>query len=589
MTHKITILWIEDNPKAGGLNIDDLRIQNPDLANLLPVDYNGEIPGISFSNNPTPTNYGIDSPRDMEEYAKYFDLSILQNVEEIKEYHSLCLEIEDKIGPRGIGQCKKALPEIVVFDYKLRDGFNDNAGGIKYNDEEKVLREFYNPNFELIQSNQSIFKDRQPFFENEENLNYNESDFLYSINQIKDVSESFDFSKDEMFLKDDEMGLYAGVTIVRNFREHTCVGIPATANKGDISSLTGQSKYFEWLNGYDLGSMFSRKSRDSKDWKVIIINAVEQLRNRIITQVATGKIQLDLNQLSVLSDISKTVKPKDEGARKFTFTSIYGTRHLPLDGLFIDKDAGKERVDAIEKWVNDLINEWSSRVGVKFEEYKKAVDISRNLLRAYRQDRVEKRHTLSELITKKINDNLKTPGDTKTLIELMDFFGINENHIEGIKNKESKFNKISKNQTDIKTETKSEKRSEVKRLVVLFTDLRLHFQYQEFMMKVKKNMDDVNELTYYLFERPKFEDLYVALFPVPESPLVLPYHQIYLPPSLRSKDPFDIWFQYLKDITVGGKSYYPENLTNAEVKICLNFASELTLQKEFYPYWLINK
>ena len=256
----ITILLIEDNPAQEGIKTKDLKSRSIDIGSL---DDNIDVPGINFKEEKN------------KELHNLFALKVLQHPEEIKEFISNCLEKEDKEGSIALGAVAGIVPEIVEFDYKLGDNFQINSENknIKYWPSYLKLRKHYNPNF--------LFRGEQ-HLEKKENENYQAKNFIERINNKSDTTGNDDwYKKDETDLtkRDDELGLYAGVEITRLFRNHVCIGIPATFNFNVRERLHAFGKFYEWINDYDLGTMFSREERKEgrKDWDSVIAAAVKQL------------------------------------------------------------------------------------------------------------------------------------------------------------------------------------------------------------------------------------------------------------------------------------------------------------------------
>lgn len=338
----ITILLIEDNPAQEGIKAKDLKSRKIDIGDL---DDNIDVPGINFKKEKNKELYNL------------FTLKVLQHPEEIKEYVTNCLKKEDVEGSVALGKIAGVVPEIVEFDYKLYDNIEINSESdnqikkhIKYWSSYKKLREHYNPNF--------LFKGEQ-HLEKKENENYVIKDFIERINYKSSTKgNEVWYKKDEtdLTVRDDELGLYAGVEITRIFRNHVCIGIPATFNFDVRERLHVFGKFYEWVNEYDLGTMFSREERGNKDWDSVIAAAVKQLRIRIETQLQSDKISLNLTQLlKYAEDI-----PAEQKERIFTLQSVYGVRHFPLDGLFIDLDS-EMRNEAIKEWIKGKEGDKPSR------------------------------------------------------------------------------------------------------------------------------------------------------------------------------------------------------------------------------------
>lgn len=333
----INILWIEDNPMQGGITGSVINEREP--APVFPPKLdNTVVPAIFFENNP--------------ELFQYFRLQVLQHPEEIKEFISTCLEIEDRKGMRALGKTEGAVPELVIFDYRLKENIEINRSihSMKYKDQIKPIREYVNPLFKIYAAHPDLFDGRAPYFENVGRRSYLAEDFIRNINLNPSLT-----SRDDTMLKDmkeldnDQLGLFAGVEVSRMFRNHACVAVPATFNNADVSKMHVLSKFYEWMNGYDLGTMFGAEQRRDKKWDIIIPHAVKQLRIRILAHVRTGKLTVSYAQLRELSS-----GVADESENVFSFASDYVQKNLPIDGLFMDVPADS-RAEAVKAWAGELI------------------------------------------------------------------------------------------------------------------------------------------------------------------------------------------------------------------------------------------
>lgn len=560
----ITILLIEDNPAQEGFKAKDLKSRGINIGLL---DDNIDVPGICFIKE------------DSKELHSLFVLKVLQHPEEIKEYIANCLEKEDKEGSVALGKIEGIIPEIVEFDYKLSDNFQINSENknIKYWSSFKQLREYYNPNF--------LFGGVL-HLEKKENQNYTVKDFIERLNPQKNgVTGNEDWYKKDvadLTNRDDELGLYAGVEITRLFRDHVCIGIPATFNFNLRERLHAFGKFYEWINEYDLGTMFSREERGSKDWDSVISAAVKQLRTRIEIQLLSNKILLNLSQLL---EYAETIPTKQED-RIFTFQSAYGERHLPLDGLFIDVEKN-EREASIKKWISTLLNNF------KTEAYKTSKDASTKLVEAYQAIPVIKnRIRLSELAVKLCNSETLDCTEKNEIEKLKAEFGINDTQIDNcIKNGPAEnsnlINKVIEYR-EVKTND-----NETNRLIVLFTDLQVHRVWQNFCEINKNAVLDV-QISTLLKSRPTLDDLRAALFPIPKNPLVLPYHYHLLSDKskFKSKDAFEVWDTHLGKNKLNNnalfpKTEYPKGLNIGEKQLCKSFALDIGLDNNYYPNWLI--
>lgn len=556
----ITILLIEDNPAQEGIKSKDLKSRGIDIGDL---NDSIDVPGISFKKE------------ENKNFHSLFALKILQHPEEIREFISNCLEKEDKEGPIALGNIAGIVPEIVEFDYKLWDNFQINSENknIKYWSAYQKLRGHYNPNF-LFNGEHHLQK--------RENENYTVKDFIERINKKNNATGKEPwYKKDEQQLKDDELGLYAGVEVTRLFRNHVSVGIAATFNKDGVEKLHAFGKFYEWINDYDLGTMFSREERGNKDWDSVISAAVKQLQIRIKTQLQCNKVTINLTQLLAYA---KEI-PTDQEKRIFTFQSAYGVRHLPLDGLFIDVEANK-RDEAIETWVNDLL------LNFKTGAYKSAKDASAQLIQAYRAIPVIKnRIRLSELAVKLCNSEALNCKENDELEKLKSEFGIGNIQVTNcVNNGDAENSNLTNKVVDYRDVKTSE--NETNRLIVLFTDLQVHNVWQNFC-KMNENTDLDGQISTLLKSRPTLDDLRAALFPIPKNPLVLPYHYHLLSDKskFKSKDAFEVWDTHLgkskmNDNAMFPKAEYPKGLGPGEKQLCKSFALDIGLESKYYPNWL---
>jgi len=388
----ITILWIEDNPLQNSLYGKQINKQSE--SNRFEAEFAGtRIPAIFFT-------------REDQKLSRHFRLKVLQHPEEIKEYVSACLELEDKKGPKQLGVTNGALPEIIVFDYKLFEFEGDENDTLKppeivpYTSRMKPVRQRLNPVFEIYAMHQDIFPNRTPFFEDPKIDSYGLIDFVKAINRksgtptnekttVPATSEltSDILAKDILELRNDQLGLLSGVVISRLFREHACVAVPATFNHPDVSRMHISSKFFEWVNGFDLGEMFSSGVRGEKEWDQIIPHGVKKLRIKIQEQLKSGKLIPSYAELIDLSSNDAT-----GSQRVFSFRNSYGERQLPLEALFIDKRGGQRDIETKE-WAKALIGELKQND----TDIEKALKASEDLWNVYVSENFRDRMELSNL------------------------------------------------------------------------------------------------------------------------------------------------------------------------------------------------
>lgn len=342
---KINIFWIEDNPIQGEID---------------------EVDGIKF---PSFDVNIVDK--------ECLSFKLFQHPMEVKEYLSMIFELNKK----GLSNelCEKsitAIPDIVVFDYKLSDNFStNNRNSLQYSKEAhyKFLCS-YSAALELKNSFNEVFKNNVLFIESDavKEGNYSSDEFKNELQLEVDINNI-----------DDEFGLYSGLSIIREFKDYVTFGVPATLNK-PISALSENSLFYEWLNSYDLKDAFERTERESKSWDHILKFALPLLRKRIETQISTGKIIPSYSQLNQLSKL-----PIPE-ARIFSFESVYGKRDLPLDGLF--EKYQKAIIDKnISVWAEILL----SKLPLSNDIIKKSKETATTLWNVFKSD-MEHRVILSD-------------------------------------------------------------------------------------------------------------------------------------------------------------------------------------------------
>lgn len=363
----INILWIEDNPLQSGIRCS--LINDREQARVFEEDLDHTIvPAIFFETHP--------------EYHKYFRLQVLQHPEEIREYIASCLKIEDLKGTKALGATEGAVPELVIFDYKLQENIEIGRSptSIKYSQAVKAIREYVNPLFKIYKAHPDLFSDSIPYLESSEITSYLIEDFIGRINFNTSLTINDETTlKDLKELENDQLGLFAGVEISRMFRVHPCVAVPATFNNSDVSRMHVLSKFYEWLNEYDLGTMFSAEQRRDKKWDIILPHAVRQLRIRISAQIQTGQIIPNYGQLIRLAEF------QDSSNGSFPFISAYGERNLPLDGLFID-EVEETRGQKIAEWAETLIE----RLPTNNADVSQAINISNKLWEIFQEKFVDR-------------------------------------------------------------------------------------------------------------------------------------------------------------------------------------------------------
>ncbi|WEK36469.1 MAG: hypothetical protein P0Y53_03065 [Candidatus Pseudobacter hemicellulosilyticus] len=568
---KINVLWIEDNPIQESLKLKDLIDSDPALQKLFPEELWGEfIPAIQFEG-------------EAAGYEQYFNLQVLQHPIECKDFISACLQLEDRMGITAFNKLKGVLPEVIAFDYHFGEKImvNQGRGAMSYHPRSRSLRQFINPNYRFLENKEirSVMEDLLPFqLEQREAQNYTEIDFLMDISRVKSPANVRE--KDEKALVEDDFGLLTAIEVLRLFRAHTVVAMPATFVRDQIENLSLHGKFFEWLNEYDWSIDFNRAGRGKKKWDLTLKDAMIALQKKIANHLSLGKLFVSYSQLN---ELTKENLPQE---RVLAYRNAYGTKKLPLDGLFFYIPAN-DRDAAIREWATSLCKAYADSAGqVSFTLYQDAVEESGKLVNAFTAKLVDKRIELSKQVVRYLNK--KIPLEDKQLSGLMDHFGVTQHHINAFRaGRAANYHCITRHIVDIRKVNR-----EIARLVVLMTDIRLHTIYQQFMEATAASGFD-NRTMKLLKGRPSYDDLLYVLYPVAENPLVLPYHLVFLEGvfsddvmKTRLRQPFEVWETLINNIGLRENSVYPAGLTQGERRLCASFAEETGLGINYYPSWL---
>lgn len=291
---KINIFWIEDNPLFGTAKGTSSRLD--DFKNRLPDGDN-------------------------------FSISIFQHPFEVREFLEMKNSLKDKWSTFSI-ECPQNIPDVVVFDYKLSEAYkpsNDNSLSYEETREYNLLRTM-SANLKFKKAFPGLFT----------------KDLFIELNRAQRIGNNIAFATSmeidagSLATLNDEFGLFCGLSIIREFKESITCGVPASVNKPDIGDLNVNSAFFEWVNKYDLDTALEKEDRSSKDLKGDVIPfAIRLLRQRILEQLSTGRITIDLNCIIILYDSFENENELNNiGNKTFKFNSSYGFRKLPLNGLF---------------------------------------------------------------------------------------------------------------------------------------------------------------------------------------------------------------------------------------------------------------
>lgn len=531
--NKIKILLIDDKPES--------------------VMENKFLPSLNFGFS--------DETFPKETITSNFELGWLQSPRDVQEFRTYSEEVIQELGLASL-LSEGFIPEIILFDYKLSEGQDD------FLDHDLEEYKLIIPTYKLAKK---LGKKTHRFFEwnnfDTDKINEIKANLVEELEEVF-TSESEDIQFDEIkialkkkeydkikenepaifFESNDDMGCFSGGLITYQFRDHPCVGIPITSKSGEVQ-VSKHALFFEWLLSKDFNDQFGKKYGKRPFWDEIIPQAVELLRDRIELLVKLGKITPSYEQLLRLSNT-------DSINGFFSFISVYGERHLPLEGLFVGVPE-ETKIEKIKEWANALVGNLPKNNA----DVDRAKSISKTLWNAY-TGHFEERILLSDY-TLRIGTLNKAEEDT--------FNDVKAEYCNGT-------NRITeKNEVSIDTLFNNKDKIPTKRLAVLLTVARAWIQLE----KCKKYALPKKEYA----QIEKEEYIYI-LFPMvnTKDDLLLPMHK----DKGKDFDSFDkTLFRNLSlpesRITAGTWYLFHEWMLPGEKKL-LN--SIYYSEKEFLPSWL---
>jgi hypothetical protein len=308
-----------------------------------------------------------------------------------------------------------------------------------------------------------------------------------------------------------------------------------------------------------LGVDFQYIGLQDRQWANILKEGVKHLRKRIEKLYESGEITLSPSDLMALAEDADHGVLNMRSRHAVQQLTIH--RRLPIQGLFIDIPE-KQRASAIHKWAEELM-----KVMVKGEELKQAQELADDVWKAYKDDQlVEDRKNLSLLAAqKKAGKEIDEVAYEKLCVD----FGVKKNMITSQRVSIS----FSGNYTD-----------RVRRWATLLITLNM---LKELVPQIKdlkgSKISNIDETDLNNFPITK-DDLMLALFPSPKSPLILPWHSgeninkehAWVKAMLSWKDDQENLGLHVSDL-LAGKNWKPKvayGLTEAERIVLRGFALE---------------
>jgi len=288
-------------------------------------------------------------------------------------------------------------------------------------------------------------------------------------------------------------GCFAGGLILATFADHPCAPVTITAwNPSSGPSASPDTVYFEWLMATQSGGLLEGTGQGSKGvtWEGIIASGVERLRKRIEELARCGIVTVDLKELANLA----------AGAHQsvVTFTSRYGTRRLPVSGLFIDNPT------AANGWARDLFRGLVSPGN--WQEFGVAEKHANELLDTYdNEEFVWKRIKLSNLLRWKEKGISIDESDLESLKQEFDA------DIEVVTNKQGNCKITGKIQNHVCDIRYLQLEDWVRKCTAFIVVLKL---LKRFCENWKQGMP---------YEEISPGEVYLALCPVARNPIILPF------------------------------------------------------------------
>jgi len=198
----------------------------------------------------------------------------------------------------------------------------------------------------------------------------------------------------------DNHGCFSGGMIFSLFSDHPCAPVALT-RKGADKTVGQEAAFFEWMLEQESHQTFQRKGRPAPTWNDLLFDGVVALRTRLAQLARSGIVQIALDDLLELA--SQGDYPH------LTIRSRYGRRSLPVQGLFVDHAPGKPRNQQAAAWAQGLLKEATAQLGSDthregafagtVDDLARGRELTRKLWDAYNdRELMEKRRALSLVV-----------------------------------------------------------------------------------------------------------------------------------------------------------------------------------------------
>ncbi len=292
-------------------------------------------------------------------------------------------------------------------------------------------------------------------------------------------------------------GLVLGIFTSSLLHQHP-IGIVPMTNYGDLLENVPEVRALHLISKEILHIDYSKfgVSGEDRSWEKVLMKGVKALRVRIEGLYESGQIVLSPSDLMILAN--------DASHGVLTIRSPHALRRLPIQGLFMDIPEEK-RDSAIHTWARELMR----TVMVDCEELKQARELAGKVWEAYNNDeQVSNRKNLSLLASRK---GAGKSIDETEYARLSEMFLVSKNRCR------------SSGCVDITSGNFSDRERRWAALLIALNMLRrLILIRKHVKTQVHKATGQTDDVTEGPFLSPA--DLFLALYPNPSSPLILPWH-----------------------------------------------------------------
>lgn len=294
-------------------------------------------------------------------------------------------------------------------------------------------------------------------------------------------------------------GCFIGGLLITTFADHPCAPVTITRySKQTIHETAIDVEFFEWAMNHQSGGLLQAEGCTANpSWDDILQAGLKPFRDRLR---ALAKARIVFPSIDDLQELAKNANHP-----VLAMTSRYGCRRYPVVGMFIDKQ------DDPSAWAKEVLEDILPNV----EEFLAGLEMAKRLWAGYKNIGCqEKRWRLSELLLKDRNSSLDAT-EASELTELKMHFGY-------------KRTEKTRNQRPVVTEelTNPEYVADL-RMGRLSVPSR-RWGALLVLQRLRASIDRANTFVKGEAQRHlpdvSIHHAYHALFPLPSSPALLPWH-----------------------------------------------------------------